>query len=119
MIQAVVMAKKKRKSDRPVADLAQEAKEDLGAGAPTIRRLAHVDDDDVASAALAGVMAAGESNRPAGTHAAPEHDIDDPPAEFDVDAIRTLDGEEEEVGPGQHLDDLSERPEDPRPFTPR
>ena len=110
------MAKKPRR-DRPVADLAQDAKEELGAGVPMVSRLAHVDDDDVASAALAGVMAAGESNRPAGTHAAPEHDTDDPPAEFDVDTIRSLDGTEEEVGPGQHLDDLDERPEDPRPFS--
>lgn len=115
MIQAVGMAKKR--NDRPVADLAQEAKEDLGAGAPRVSRLAHVDDDDVASAAIAGVRAAGESNRPAGTHAAPEHDIDDPPAEFDVDTIRSLEGDEEEPGPGQHLDDLAERPEDPRPFS--
>lgn len=108
----------KRTKDRPIADRAADAKEDLGAGAPTIRRLANVDDDDVASAALAGVRAAGESNRPAGTHAAPEHDIDDPPSELDVDSIQSLDGDYEEVGPGQHLDDLSERPEDPRPFRP-
>ena len=112
------MAKKQRR-DRPVADVAQEAKEDLGAGAPTIIRLANVDDDDPAIAALAGVRAAGESNRPAGTHAAPEHDTDDPPAEFDVDTIQSLDGSAEAVGPGQHLDDLDERPEDPRPFSPR
>ena len=109
---------KRRRHDRPVADVAADAKEDLGAGAPTITHLAHVDDDDVASAALAGVRAAGESNRPAGTHAAPEHDIDDPPAEFDVDSIQSIDGDYEDLGPGQRLDDLSERPEDPRPFRP-
>jgi hypothetical protein len=108
----------KRRKDRPVADRAADAKEDLGAGAPTVQRLAHADDDDVAIAALAGVRAAGESNRPAGTHAAPEHDTDDVPAEFDVDSIQSLDGDYEEPGPGQRLDDLSERPEDPRPFRP-
>ena len=107
----------KRTRDRPVADVAAEAKEDLGAGAPAIRRLARADDDDVAIAALAGVRAAGESDREAGTHAAPEHDTDDVPAEFDVDAIHSIDGDEEEaLAPGQRLDDLSERPEDPRPF---
>ena len=109
----------KRRKDRPVADQAADAKEELGAGAPTITHLAHADDDDVAIAALAGVRAAGDSNRPAGTHAAPEYDTDDPPAEFDVDSIRSIDGDEEEVGPGLRLDDLSERPEDPRPFSSR
>ena len=108
----------KRKRDRPVADLAADAKEDLGAGAPSIWRLARADDDDVAIAALAGVRAAGETDRPAGTHAAPEHDTDDPPSELDVDSIQSLDGDYEEPGPGQRLDDLSERPADPRPFRP-
>ena len=72
----------KRTHDRPVADLAAEAKEDLGAGAPAIRWLARADDDDV--------------------------------------AIHSIDGEEEEeLAPGQRLDDLFERPADPRSFSVR
>ena len=108
---------KKSKRDRPVADLARDAVEDLGAGVPYIRRLARNEDMDAGYAA--GVAAAGESNRPAGTHAAPEYPTDDPPTEIDVDAIYSLDGEVVEPGPGEHLDDLDERPEDPLPFAER
>jgi hypothetical protein len=94
-----------------VSDRAREASEELEPGAPTVTGLARDEDADAAFAA--GVTAAGESDRPAGVHVPPEYPVEEVPAEIDVDAIHTLDGEEEAASPDERLEGLEELPEQP------
>lgn len=79
------MTTKRRKQDRPLADRSRDAREELGRGAPRVARFSKAEEAEAAFAA--GVMAAGESDRPAGSHAAPEHPIDEPRPEIDVDRV--------------------------------
>lgn len=80
---------------RPVADRAREASEELEPGAPSVNRLAPpsrtdadgVDLEGIDAVMVAGVTAAGESDRPAGTHVAPEYPVEEVTAEIDVDAV--------------------------------
>ena len=45
------------------------------------------DEEDAEAAVEAGVRQAGDSDRPAGTHAAPEYPLDEPRSEIDADRI--------------------------------
>jgi hypothetical protein len=113
-VHAGTVAKQKSKPserDQPVMDRAREASEDLGPGAPVTTRLA--DDEEAETAYAAGVTAAGESDRPAGTHVPPEYPVAEVPAEIDVDAVHTLDGDEEEAGPDERLEGREEPPDAP------
>lgn len=79
------MTRKRRRGDRPLADRSREAQEELGRGAPRVSRFGKQEEADAGFAA--GVRAAGDSDRPAGTHAAPEHPTDEPRAEIDIDQV--------------------------------
>ena len=77
------MTRKRRERDVPLADRSDELHEELGRDAPQVNRLSTEEDSDATM--IAGVRAAGESDRPAGSHAAPEYPIDEPRSEIDVD----------------------------------
>jgi hypothetical protein len=108
--------RKERERDQPVADRARQAREELGPGGPVVTRLA--DDEDAEAAIAAGVTAAGESDRPAGSHVAPEHPVGDVPAETDVDQVETIDGDSRALRPDEKLEGRELRPDDPRPAVP-
>jgi hypothetical protein len=71
-----------------VADRADDAREELGAGGPRVSRLSDEEDADAGTAA--GVRAAGDSDRPAGSHAAPEYPNEEPEAEIEPDRVFDL-----------------------------
>lgn len=77
--------KKRRKADRPLADRSLEQHDELGPNGPRVARFSKAEDAEAASEA--GVRAAGDSDRPCGTHAAPEHPTDEPRAETGVDRV--------------------------------
>jgi hypothetical protein len=108
--------RKERGRDQPVADRARQAREELGPGGPVVTRLA--DDEDAEAAIAAGVTAAGESDRPAGSHVAPEHPVGDVPAETDVDQVETIDGDVRALRPDEKLEGRELLPDDPRPAVP-
>jgi hypothetical protein len=105
--------RKKTGGDKPVADRARQAREELEPGGPVVTRLA--DDEDAEAAIAAGVTAAGESDRPAGRHVAPEHPADEVPAETDVDQVQTIGGDARAPLPDEKLEGREVRPDDPRP----
>ncbi len=76
------MKKRRRKADRPLADRAEEV---LERGAPRVARFSA--DEDAESGFAAGVAAAGNSDRPAGTSVAPEYPSAEPRPEIDVDRV--------------------------------
>jgi hypothetical protein len=93
------MAKKPRKvRPRPVADVAEDAGDELGPEGPRVSRFSKEEEADAGFAA--GVQAAGESDRPAGSHAAPEYPVDEPRSEINTDRVFTTE---------------PERPEEPEP----
>ena len=83
------MTRKRRKRDRPLADRAEDQHDELGGDAPRVSRFSRAEEGEDAFAA--GVQAAGDSDRPAGSHAAPEHPVDEPVSEIEPDrVIRTV-----------------------------
>lgn len=100
---------------RPVADRARDASEELEPGSPRVSALA--DEDDFDAVFAAGVAAAGESDRPAGSQVPPEYPTDDITAETDVDSVFALDPDDTADA---ELDDKLEgrdtRPDEPEPF---
>lgn len=81
------MKRTKHKGDRPLADRTRDVEEskELARGAPRVARFSKAEEADAGYAA--GVRAAGESDRPAGTSAAPEYPTDEPRPEIDVDQV--------------------------------
>ena len=77
------MKRIRRKRDRPLADRAREAEEELERGAPRVARFS--DDEEAESGFAAGVAAAGESDRPVGTSV--EYPSAEPRSEIDVDRV--------------------------------
>jgi hypothetical protein len=108
--------RKKSGRDQPIADRARQASEELERGGPIVTRLA--DDEDAEAAIAAGVTAAGESDRPAGSHVAPEHPVGEVPAETDVDQVETIDGDAHALRPDEKLEGRELRPDDPLPAVP-
>jgi len=73
-----------------------------------------IDTDGVDAALLAGVAAAGEMDRAAGMHVAPEYPLEDLPPEIDVDTILDADGRPlAQVGAAERLDRLATLPDEP------
>lgn len=114
--------------DRPLADRARDASEELEPDAPTVTALADkdrppaegIDPEGFDAALLAGVAAAGEMDRAAGTHVAPEHPAEERPAEIDVDTIVAADGRPiGSVADAERLEGRAARPEEPRPLLER
>jgi hypothetical protein len=68
-----------------VADRAREAQEELGRGGPRVARFSK--EEEAGAAFAAGVRAAGDSDRPAGSHASPEYPNAEPRVEIDVDRV--------------------------------
>lgn len=70
-----------------MADRALDAEEteELGRGQPRVARFSTEEEADAGFAA--GVAAAGDSDEPAGTSAAPEYPSDEPRAEIDIDQV--------------------------------
>ena len=86
--------RRRRRHEVPLADRARREHEELGDDAPVVSRLGTAEGfDDTAFAA--GVMAAGESDRPAGSHAAPEYPIDEPAPEFEPDRVIVVEPDRE------------------------
>ena len=80
------------------------------------RELDGVDAEGIDAALLAGVVAAGEMDRAAGTHVEPEYPLDDVPSEIDVDTIVEADGTPvASVRRGERLDRLATLPDEPAP----
>jgi len=76
-----------------------------------------VEGEGIAAALLAGVAAAGEMDRPAGTHVVPEYPLEDPPPEIDVDTIVDADGNPvAHAGAAERLDRLATLPDEPPPL---
>ena len=76
-----------------------------------------VEGEGIAAALLAGVAAAGEMDRPAGTHVAPEYPLEDQPSEIDVDTIVDSDGNPvAQVSAAERLDRLATLPDEPPPL---
>jgi hypothetical protein len=123
------VSKSKRKEHpggraRPVADRAREASEELEPGAPSVNRLARpprtddqtIDPEGIDAAMTAGVTAAGESDRPAGTHVPPEYPVEEVAPEIDVDAVYRdplleRAGQGELLGEPEAADDLADEAE--------
>jgi hypothetical protein len=77
--------RKPRKRDRPLADPARDAREELERGEPRVTRFST--EEEAESVVEAGVRAAGESDRPVGTKIAPEYPTHEPRPEIDVDRV--------------------------------
>lgn len=76
-----------------------------------------IDTDGADAALLAGVAAAGEMDRAAGIHVAPEYPLEDLPPEIDVDTILDADGRPlAQVGAAERLDRLAALPDQPSPL---
>src|SRR5688500_1418347 len=76
-----------------------------------------VEGEGIDAALLAGVAAAGEMDRPAGIHVAPEYPLAEPPAEIDVDTFVDAAGNSiAQVGSAERLDGLAPLPDEPPPL---